>query len=301
MSAKRFHMDIGGYEMKCRNCGNEIQNGKKFCGKCGTPVINQCPQCGKELSDGVKFCPGCGYNLVRNKPDESLENRSSASSQGTKKSKKSGTFPVIIIIIAALLALLTGAVIFGFYHFASPMKKQAVESEQTSDRNSEGNDSKDKRKQEEEKETEEETTKKSGSAETEDSMETETTAAPSFIWGGGRVDETTAPWSSEEETTEVWGGLTDTEETGYVLPDSNLRFLQESDLDGMTLDQLRVARNEIYARHGRMFDSEDLQDYFNRQPWYIGSVAPKDFDEDVLNSYEKANLEVIKAVEAKLK
>jgi hypothetical protein len=39
-------------------------------------------------------------------------------------------------------------------------------------------------------------------------------------------------------------------------------------LDGQTAASLRLLRNEIFARHGRSFQSKDLQDFFNNQAWY---------------------------------
>ncbi len=59
-----------------------------------------------------------------------------------------------------------------------------------------------------------------------------------------------------------------------------------------------MARNEIYARHGRKFESEDLNAYFNSQPWYQGYLSANEFDDAVFNEYEKANLDLIKQVES---
>ena len=81
------------------------------------------------------------------------------------------------------------------------------------------------------------------------------------------------------------------------MPDSGSRYLTEAEIRSLTEDEMRLARNEVYARHGRKFDSEDLQAYFNSKPWYSGVIAPKDFDESILNAYEIANLDLIRAVE----
>ena len=62
------------------------------------------------------------------------------------------------------------------------------------------------------------------------------------------------------------------EENEYVLPDSANRKLKKSDLKGLSKEELRIARNEIYARHGRMFDDKNLQKYFDSQSWYEGTV-----------------------------
>lgn len=75
----------------------------------------------------------------------------------------------------------------------------------------------------------------------------------------------------------------------YVIADSNSRYITADELDKMTAEEIRLARNEIYARHGRRFQSEDLQNYFDSQPWYKGTIASDSFDESVLNEYEKTN------------
>jgi len=84
----------------------------------------------------------------------------------------------------------------------------------------------------------------------------------------------------------------------YILPNSNSKYLTEADIQGLSGDQLRLARNEIYARHGRIFDTQDLITYFNSQAWYHGTIQPANFNENVLNQYEKANIALIQKVEA---
>lgn len=83
----------------------------------------------------------------------------------------------------------------------------------------------------------------------------------------------------------------------YILPDSSSRYLTENEIRALSKDEMRLARNEVYARHGRKFSAEDLQAYFNSKSWYSGTVEPNNFDESVLNEYEKANLDLIRAVE----
>ncbi len=87
------------------------------------------------------------------------------------------------------------------------------------------------------------------------------------------------------------------EENEYVLPDSANRKLKKSDLKGLSKEELRIARNEIYARHGRMFDDKKLQKYFDSQSWYDGTVPASEFSEDVLSSVEKKNVAFIRQFE----
>lgn len=82
-------------------------------------------------------------------------------------------------------------------------------------------------------------------------------------------------------------------DTEYMLPGSDSRYLRISELRGMTADECRIARNELFARHGRLFNDEALQAYFNSKSWYNGTVTPDDFDENVFNEYEFANRDLI--------
>lgn len=83
-------------------------------------------------------------------------------------------------------------------------------------------------------------------------------------------------------------------EDAYILPQSSERKLEESDLYGLNADDLKKARNEIYARYGRMFNDTSLQNYFNEQSWYNGTIEPDAFKESWLNEYEKYNVDFIK-------
>ncbi len=75
----------------------------------------------------------------------------------------------------------------------------------------------------------------------------------------------------------------------YIIYDSDRRYVTSADLDRLTKEQLRLARNEIYARRGRLFKDTYLQDYFNARSWYHGSIAPEAFSESCFNDYERAN------------
>ena len=88
------------------------------------------------------------------------------------------------------------------------------------------------------------------------------------------------------------------EESDYIIPDSDSRYLSREELSGLSLQQLNYAKNEIYARRGRLFNSAELQNYFNSKSWYCGSIAPADFDSVVtLNEYEIANASLLNEIE----
>ena len=75
----------------------------------------------------------------------------------------------------------------------------------------------------------------------------------------------------------------------FVIYDSNTRYITAADLARLNQEQLRLARNEIYARRGRLFKDAYLQDYFNQKSWYQGTIAPESFSETMFNDYERAN------------
>lgn len=79
----------------------------------------------------------------------------------------------------------------------------------------------------------------------------------------------------------------------YILPTSNSAYLTMEDLEGLTAEQCRLARNELYARYGRKFTDETLKAYFESKSWYVGTIEPEDFTEDMLNEYEIYNRDLI--------
>ena len=88
-----------------------------------------------------------------------------------------------------------------------------------------------------------------------------------------------------------------TAETGeYFFPESSNRYLTDEDLSGYSSDQLELAKNEIYARHGRKFVTQRIADYFNSKSWYQGTIDPDTFDAEqnsIFNEYELANISKI--------
>lgn len=78
----------------------------------------------------------------------------------------------------------------------------------------------------------------------------------------------------------------DTNEEDYILPFSNSREVVREDLIGLTPWQLKVARNEIYARHGRPFVHQDLACYFDKLAWY--EIDPE-YSENKLSPLEVSN------------
>ena len=85
--------------------------------------------------------------------------------------------------------------------------------------------------------------------------------------------------------------------TEYILPNSNSEYISYSDLEGLSQTEVSLARNEIYARHGRKFETDSIREYFEMKTWYEPSIDSDNFSESVFNNYEKDNIkESIKSI-----
>lgn len=82
--------------------------------------------------------------------------------------------------------------------------------------------------------------------------------------------------------------------TAGEYPQATDKKLTEKDLEGISKKEARMMRNEIFARHGHVFESKDLKDYFEGQPWYfpLRKVEPKELTET-----ERENIKLIKKYE----
>lgn len=89
----------------------------------------------------------------------------------------------------------------------------------------------------------------------------------------------------------------------YIFPNSDTEYLTKSDLSGMSKSEINLAKNELYARHGRKFKSKELQEYFESKDWYVPKYSPKQWDKKgdsfFFNKYEIKNRDLLKKYENK--
>jgi len=76
-------------------------------------------------------------------------------------------------------------------------------------------------------------------------------------------------------------------------PDKVVVYQYEELLEKQS-SELRIIRNEIFARHGYIFKSEDLAEYFGKQKWYKPQFDNVD---SYLTVDEKEYIKVIKQAE----
>ena len=56
--------------------------------------------------------------------------------------------------------------------------------------------------------------------------------------------------------------------SGVVIPDSSDRLLSADELGNFSAAELRIARNEIFARNGLRFSDPSLRVHFSQFSWY---------------------------------
>jgi hypothetical protein len=83
---------------------------------------------------------------------------------------------------------------------------------------------------------------------------------------------------------------------GFIFADSDKRLLSDDDLKDLSKDELRIARNEIFARRGRFFVDARLAVYFSQFSWYHPSKVDVDIE---LNKTESTNVSAIQVAESR--
>ncbi len=84
----------------------------------------------------------------------------------------------------------------------------------------------------------------------------------------------------------------------YILPTSDSEYLTRSDVEDLSQEENRLAINEIYARHGYTYTTEDLKEYFEDKSWYHSDpdVNQSTWNDSMLNNYERENINLLTTV-----
>lgn len=80
----------------------------------------------------------------------------------------------------------------------------------------------------------------------------------------------------------------------YLLPQTDKQTLTLEDIEYFTVEELKLAVCEIYARHGVIFSNKDIQSYFEEKEWYDGSIEFSDFNDDKLHTIELTNIDLLR-------
>lgn len=99
-------------------------------------------------------------------------------------------------------------------------------------------------------------------------------------------------WLSTRDFVENVLECTDIDNYDYLLRTHEIYYTREY-LENCPDVVLKLAKNEIYARHGRMFADPDLYEYFLTRMWYEPVYTPEEFDDSCFNDCERANLDLL--------
>ena len=85
-----------------------------------------------------------------------------------------------------------------------------------------------------------------------------------------------------------------------ALAEDYTRYYTDKDVQGKSKDDVQAMLNELYARHGYIFQDATLKSQYEKQSWYKGTESDMSKVEQSFNTYEKKNLEYLTEVRSKL-
>lgn len=120
------------------------------------------------------------------------------------------------------------------------------------------------------------------------------------VWSEFEQMSADVSWIAENVSLTSGGTALSSLSEDSIFPQSSTEYLESSDLETCSPDELQMAINEIYARHHRRFVLQDVQEYFDSKSWYTGYIEAEDFDVSVMNGYEGYNIDLmVKALQQK--
>lgn len=315
--------------MFCEKCGNKVQEGERFCSVCGNRIEN--PE-NREKTPDIMEGMGYGYKQpytseqnrqvrqeyqqqpyrYRNEPVKTPKRKQEDDDfeeewkEEAKKEKV--TFVILgIIIVALVIAIVAGVIVLMKSNNGQEEKRvpQLSEEQKVELNHGKADAAGDELTAKEpeaaaEKEAPFEKEEPVEQEQPEEKVKQADEVSEAREGLAGRVipeevQKPETPKASVQEKAPVQNQDTVVvdDASDFIIPDSSTRYLTNSDLSSLSEWEIRVARNEIYARHGRIFNSRDLADYFAEKEWYVGSVAPEAFDNSYLSTIELENLKFI--------
>ncbi len=232
-----------------------------------------CSHCGNQNKDEYRFCLNCGEPQAEQ--DEKPKPKKAKNAAG--KDRRDRILTAMLLIFALLLVVVIAALIVNYQKLNDSVPSPVQTTHSSAPR--------------------------SGSASSQTGKETGGSSV--YVFG----TESAAPAASTPSAAVITpkptaspapsAAATDAPrtESEYLLPDSASRYLTEDDLKDLSWKDCCLARNEIFARHGRIFSTPEISAYFRAKSWYHGTVSAESFSETVFNEYEASNVNLIKQYE----
>lgn len=303
--------------MKCERCGGEVSERASFCPHCGAPRPGGRGSASPSEGESVKWDAKTTLIEGKRSASPSEGERAEQAGSGDRRAGGQGSafYPApkqrppkrgfngkgaLILALALLLSALLGAGSFFMFRYftedsllseeSSERGKGERRKDREGDRERDGDQDRDKRR------------KRKTERKTSEGKKGWERMLPTAESSGGEGESPKPENESDSESASP--ALTESEPPsdsgGFILPDSDSRYYSAEEISGLTKEELRIARNEIYARRGRIFSDSGLRTYFEGKDWYHGSIEAGRFRDDQLNDFEKKNRDLIKAREEQL-
>lgn len=261
--------------MFCEKCGKKMQPGAAFCGACGAQAEVEHKEYGEETVT-VNSSQNAGPAFVNRNYQEQMPpirqgGFSTPYNQPVMTEKEKNNTPLIAILSGVIVLLVVGLT-WGIITLVN-MDKESEDAYEAPTVKSSSAQGAEKEGDGSEGLFEEEVEIK-GEGNTNQTAEVTTTPVP-----------TQTPYQTQAASPQTGGD--------YIIADSNSRTITSADLNGLSEWEIRIARNEIYARKGRIFSSSELDSYFRGKSWYIPSVPTEQFNDSYLSALELANAQFI--------
>ena len=214
-----------------------------------------CERCGKKVSLGTAVCPYCGMPTGQSAFVSAIPVGNNGYTVEMKSKKGINTSVVIGIIIAVAIVLVSSIATFTFLTYG---KQQAVIAQM---------------------EAQAEQAKQSAL----EAEKTQTDASAQNQQGSsnGVANANVSTKSHNDQSGE------------YLWP-TDSKYITNSDLNGFDRDTVAAIRNEIFARHGYVFQTDRWINYFNNKSWYVKDPSCTESTvSSRLNAVERANLDTI--------
>ena len=259
--------------MFCTKCGSQVADGQKFCTTCGAPMkqITSAAATQQLRPEQQPYQQAANYqpNQQYAQPG-GYQAYQPAQPQPPKKGMQTSTIVIIVAAAVIVIAAIIIAVVL-------LMPKASSSASSTANSKADANSS-----------VSVSSTTASSSDATASSTSTQSTTSASA--SSAAASSTSASSSTSTSSNDIveqarQGSLN---HSGYILPTDTKKY-SESELSKLDDHTLFLARNEIYARHGRKFVSQELQTYFAQKSWYKPSVEPGDFQDSWLSDTERSN------------
>lgn len=79
----------------------------------------------------------------------------------------------------------------------------------------------------------------------------------------------------------------------YIIPYSGSEKIVLPGIAELDIKTIEIAKNEIYARHGLVFQSREMNEYFKKKSWY---KADRKYKKGSLNYFEAANIRLLEGI-----